>query len=209
MKIERSRVCALVSGGFDSAVLVADLLSKGCEVHPLYVRAGHFWEKAELSWLRRYLRAVAAPRLKPLTVSDAPVSGLWKRHWSLDGQGVPGAKAAWTSVYLPGRNLLLLSEAAVFSHARRIHWIAQGILKGNPFSDATPKFRAAMEAAIREGLQTDIHVAAPFTRLTKKQVAKLHPGLPLSLTFSCLKPRGLKHCGRCSKCGERALGLPA
>lgn len=205
-RLEGSRVCALVSGGFDSAVLVGDLLARGCEVHPLYVRAGHFWEKAELAWLKRYLRAVASRKLKALTVSDAPVSALWRRHWSLDGRKVPGARSAWSSVYLPGRNLLLLSEAAVLCQARGLRWIAQGILKGNPFADASPAFRSALEKAFRLGLESEIRIAAPFAKLTKSQVAGLRPGLPLHLTFSCLKPKGLAHCGRCSKCFERRMG---
>jgi 7-cyano-7-deazaguanine synthase len=203
MKIpNKARVCVLASGGFDSAVLIGHLLSRGCEVYPLYVRAGHYWEKAELHWLRRYLRAVKRPKLKELTVSDAPVSGLWKSHWSLDGKRVPGAHSSWDSVYLPGRNLLLLSEAAVFCQARDIGWIAQGILKGNPFSDASPRFRAAMERAVAAGLELKIRMVAPFSKLNKAQVGALGRGLPLRFAFSCLKPNGLKHCGRCNKCEE-------
>jgi 7-cyano-7-deazaguanine synthase len=184
-------------------VLVADSLRRGCEVHPFYVRSGFYWEKVEMIWLKRLLKAIAAPRLKPLTIADSPASGILLRHWSLDGRGVPSAAAAWNSVYLPGRNLLLLSQAGLFCSLRGIPLLAQGLLKGNPFADATPRFRRAMQRAIDIGLDARVKLAAPYANRTKLQVLKLIPGFPVELTFSCLKPRGLRHCGACSKCMER------
>jgi 7-cyano-7-deazaguanine synthase len=205
----RRRACVLVSGGIDSSALLAELLAQGREVYPLYVRSGLYWEKVELSWLRRFLKAVRSPRLKPLTVVDVPLSGLMSRHWSVDGRGVPAAKSAWTSVYLPGRNLILLGEAGLFCSLRRIPVIAQGILKGNPFGDATPRFRKLMERITYEALGFRVRIVAPYAKLTKAQVVGRAAGLPLELTFSCLKPRGSAHCGRCSKCEEREQCLEA
>ena len=43
---------------FRQFYLVAERLRRGWEVHPLYVRSGFIWEKAELHWLRRLLRAL-------------------------------------------------------------------------------------------------------------------------------------------------------
>ncbi|MDP3543948.1 MAG: 7-cyano-7-deazaguanine synthase [Elusimicrobiota bacterium] len=37
--------------------------------------------------------------------------------------------------------------------------------------------------------------------------ARLARRFPLELTFSCLRPRGVKPCGNCSKCAERRAGL--
>ena len=197
------RVCVLVSGGLDSSVLVADMLQQGYEVYPFYVRSGFYWEKVEMIWLKRLLKTLRCARLKPLTVADSPASGILLRHWSLDGKGVPSAKAAWNSVYLPGRNLLLLGQAGLFCSLRGIPLLAQGLLKGNPFGDATPRFRWAMQRAINTGLDKRIKLAAPYAALSKFQVLKRIEGFPVDLTFSCLKPRGLRHCGACSKCEER------
>lgn len=197
------RACVLASGGLDSCVLVADMLRRGYEVHPLYVRCGLRWEPVELVWLKRYLRALRHPRLKPLALAEAPVAALWGRHWSLGGHGTPSASAAWDSVYLPGRNLTLLCQAGLFCHRRRIPLIVQAVLKGNPFPDASPRFFRAMEWALREALRSRLRISAPYAGLGKDRVARLIAGLPLDLTFSCLKPKGLKHCGRCSKCEER------
>lgn len=206
----KRRVCVLVSGGLDSAVLTGEMLARGREVYPLYVREGLRWEAAELHWLKRFLRRLAQPKLKPLTVLDAPARELWgKPHWSLTGRGVPGFGSAWTSVYLPGRNLVLLSQAGVFSACRGIGEIAQAVLKGNPFRDATPSFRRAMEKTYIETFGRRIVISYPYEKLHKEDMTRRVPGLPLHLTFSCLRPKGVSHCGTCHKCEERtwALGL--
>lgn len=206
-----TKACVLASGGFDSGVLLADLLERGHEVHPFFVRSGFYWEKAELHWLRRFLGALKHPRLKPLTIAEAPMGWIMGGHWSLTGKGVPSSRAAWDSVYLPGRNLLLLSQAGVFAATRGIPLVALGVLRGNPFADSKPRFLKDMQSAINDALRARVRVEAPYTKLGKAQVARLAAGLaqrfPLELTFSCLRPKGVKPCGRCSKCEERRAGL--
>jgi len=199
-----SRVCALVSGGLDSAALVARLLERGDEVHPMYVRCGFVWESAELRALRRQLRAMRTPRLKRLAVADARSLCRWPGHWSRGGSDAPSARAAWDSVYLPGRNLLLIVCAADFCRQRRIGRVALGTLRGNPFADATPEFRrlAGRVAGASYGLK--LRVEAPFARWPKRRVARRWPALA-RLSFSCLRPRGVRACGGCSKCAERRL----
>lgn len=196
-------VCVLVSGGVDSSVLVADLLRRGHVVHPLYVRCGLIWEAAELRWLRRLLAALKSPRLRPLTVSEMPVGPLISRHWSVTGRGVPGRRSAWDSVYLPGRNLLLVSQAGLFCSARAVPVIALGLLKGNPFPDARPVFLRRTQALLKAAFGVPLRLRVPYNGLTKRQVAGRLPSFPMELTFSCLRPRGLRHCRACSKCEER------
>ncbi len=205
------RVCLLASGGLDSAVLTADLLKRGWEVHPLFVRCGHFWERAELHWLRRFLRKLGrgpfGKRLKPLTVAPAPVAWALGRHWSLDGKGVPPEGSPWDSVFLPGRNITLLSQAGLLCGRRGLDASVLAVLKGNPFSDATPQFFRQMAAATGLSLNRRVGVLAPFLGLSKRQVLLRGAGLPLELTFSCLRPRGRTACRRCSKCEERERAL--
>jgi 7-cyano-7-deazaguanine synthase in queuosine biosynthesis len=202
----------LASGGFDSCVLVAELLDRGCEVHPFYVRSGFYWERAELHWLGRFLAALAGPRLKPLTVAELPMRWSMRGHWSLTGRGVPSSRASWDSVYLPGRNLLLLSQAGVYAATHGVPAVAIGVLKGNPFADSRPRFFKDMESAINDALDSRVRICAPFSGLGKPAVARLAERhkrrFPRELTFSCLHPRGLRACGSCSKCGETRTGLP-
>jgi 7-cyano-7-deazaguanine synthase len=193
----------------DSAVLLGEALREGRTVHPLYVRCGLAWEKAELHWLKRFLAATASPRLKPLTVLNAPVEALYGGHWSLTGRNVPGYRSKDERVYLPGRNLLFLSQAAVFCARRGIPDVLLGTLGGNPFPDATPAFFRAAEKAAALALGARVNVLAPFRRLTKAQVLDRGRGLPLHLAFSCLSPRGMRPCGRCNKCAERDKALQA
>jgi 7-cyano-7-deazaguanine synthase len=200
------KICVLASGGIDSSVLLADCLRQGREVYPLYVRCGFYWERAELAWLRRYLRALRGPRLKPLTVTSAPMRELLPpSHWALTGRGVPPSGAAWDSVYLPARNMVLLGQAGTFCAVRGIPEVALAILKGNPFADATPRFLQTMERTLALSLSRAPKVSAPYAKLAKAQVVRRAGDAPLHLAFVCLKPRGLRECGRCSKCEEKSL----
>ncbi len=204
------RVCALVSGGLDSAVLVRRYLDAGAEVHPLYVENGYIWERAEKAALRRLLRAMAHPRLRPLTVARSTLSrGVLGAHWGLTGRGVPGATSPWDAVYLPARNVMLLAEAAVLSAMRDLDTAALGLLKGNPFGDASPRFLKAMSQALSAALGRPFRVEAPLLTSTKREVLRRARSLPVALTFSCLRPKGLAPCGSCSKCEERRQALAA
>jgi 7-cyano-7-deazaguanine synthase len=191
-------VCALVSGGLDSCVLVAELAKTYRRVYPVFIRQGLVWERAELRQLRRYLRAIG---VAPLTVLDLPVGDLYGSHWSVTGRRVPGAKTRDEAVYLPGRNLMLLSKAAVFCELHKIPVMAVGSLGHNPFPDATPSFFCDFARV------SGVKVIAPFRRLTKLQVVRRGRGLPLHLSFSCLAPKRGQHCGRCNKCAERQRAL--
>lgn len=198
------RVCALVSGGVESAALVDSLLREGCRVYPVYVRSGFRWERAERHWLERLLGALRHPRLEPLKC--ARVDGralLAPGHWAFGDAAVPGARSADSAVYLPGRNLLLLSLAAVHCDRHGVGSVALGTLAGNPFPDATPAFLSRAAGALSSAFGRRISVEAPFRRRSKSQVVRAAGSLPWKLTFSCLSPTGLQHCGRCNKCAER------
>ena len=202
------RSCALVSGGVESAALIDRLLARGDEVHPVYVRSGYRWEPAELRHLRRLLRAMRSPRLQPLAVLRAPAKELaGAAHWGFSGRAVPGARSADASVYLPGRNLLLISCAAVLCARREIDAIALGTLRGNPFPDASPGFFSALAKTLAAGLKRRIRLETPFRALTKAQVMRGAAALPWALTFSCISPRAGAPCERCNKCAERRRAL--
>lgn len=193
----------LVSGGADSAVLVADALGRSSSVTPLYIRSGLSWERAELHWLRRYLRSLAQPKLKPLRVLSFNARDLYGRHWSITRKRVPGGRTADAAVYLPGRNVVLLSKAAIFAALGGISDIEIGILGSNPFGDSSAGFLRAFSKVLTQALSRPVRIRAPFGRLTKRQVLERGRGLRLELSFSCIRPQGLKPCGRCNKCYER------
>ncbi len=196
-------VAVLTSGGVDSAVLVAEALRHGTAVHPIYVRFGLAWEDAEETHLRRYLETLPAPGRHPLVVLEAPVAAVYDAHWSLSGQGVPDERTTDDAVYLPGRNLLLLTPSSVWCALHGVHVIGLGTLKDNPFPDATDTFFADYSAVARRGMDVDLEVVTPFAGLVKTDVVELGRDLALEHTFSCIDPRDGRHCGRCNKCFER------
>jgi 7-cyano-7-deazaguanine synthase len=200
-------VAVLVSGGLDSSVLLAELLRCGSVVQPIYVRSGLCWEAVELYWLRRFLRALRAPRLQRLAELTLPAADVYGAHWSVSGKGTPGYDAPLESNYLPGRNLLLLSKAAVFCAQHDIAAIAVAVLRDNPFADGTPEFFRRFAATARCAFGMPFDVRTPFRRLSKAAVIQRAQGLPLHLTFSCARPRGRRHCGACTKCAERQRGF--
>lgn len=207
-------VAVLASGGIESAAMLAELSGRARAVFPVYVRGGHFWEKAELYWLRRLLRSLRRSSLKPLSILDLPIRDCYRSSdWSLTGRRVPASDSPDEEVYLPGRNVLLLAKAGVFCAERGIGRLALGTLASNPFPDASPLFFRRMAGALSTGLGASLRVETPLRRLRKPQVLARFPALPWGLTFSCIDPKGLRHCGRCNKCEERRraferAGLP-
>jgi 7-cyano-7-deazaguanine synthase len=195
----------LLSAGLDSAVLAA-AEARDWHVHPVYVSTGLAWETGELIALERLL---AVPPfsgcLAPLTRLAFTVHDLYPpTHWALRGEP-PAFDTPDEHVYLTGRNVVLLSKAAIYCAQHRIGRIALGPLAGNPFPDATPQFFGAMANALSLGLAHPLEVAAPFMTMEKADVIRLgvELGVPLELTLSCMNPRDGRHCGQCSKCRER------
>ena len=128
-------------------------------------------------------------------------------HWSMTGKKIPGYEAALSSNYIPGRNLTLLSKAAVFCASNRIGEVAMALLEANPFPDARPVFFDALSRAVELGVGLRLKISTPWVGKSKPEVIKLGRDLPLHLSVSCIKPRGNLHCGRCTKCAERVEGF--
>jgi 7-cyano-7-deazaguanine synthase len=202
-------VAVLCSGGLDSAVLVAELLRRGHDVHPIYVRFGLAWEPAEQAHLRRFLATLTEPAPQPLVVLDVPIAPVYGSHWSLSGQDVPDERTPDEAVYLPGRNPLLLSLPSVWCGVHGVPTIALGTLKGNPFPDATEGFFTGFSALARQAMDVALDVVTPFGELVKADVLELGRGLALEHTFSCIDPQDGRHCGRCNKCAERRHAFAA
>ncbi len=201
------RVAVLASGGLDSSVMLARYAQQRREVFPLYIRTGLIWESNELAVLRRYIKALDLKSVKELTVLKVPMDDVAADHWSVTGRKVPGYKAALSSNYIPGRNLTLLSKAAIFCARNRIGEVAMALLEANPFPDARPVFFQAVSRAVDLGVGLRLKISTPWVGKSKPEVIALARGLPLELSVSCIKPRGNVHCGRCTKCAERVEGF--
>ncbi len=201
--VNENRVAVLCSGGLDSAVMLAVLARAGGAVYPIYIRCGLAWEEEERSALDRFLREVGNPAIRRVVVLDFPMNDVYGQAWYSSGVGIPGYHEADQRWEIPGRNMILLSKAAVWCALNSIETIALGILSTNPFPDATPGFFSATSEALSLGLGHPIRILRPFDKLHKADVVRLGESLPLQLTLSCASPVGARHCGRCGKCRER------
>jgi 7-cyano-7-deazaguanine synthase len=199
------RCAVLCSAGLDSAVLVA-LLARSATVLPLYVSVGLAWEPAERTALARLLDTPAfATSVQPALTLSLDMGDLYTAtHWAIRGTP-PAYDTPDQDVYIVGRNVVLLTKAAICCAYRQIPRLAIGPLAGNPFPDATPQFFDAMGRALSLGLAHRIEITAPFSTMDKADVIRLgvELGVALELTLSCMNPKGGQHCGRCSKCRER------
>jgi 7-cyano-7-deazaguanine synthase len=198
----------LLSGGLDSGVLLAHEAERA-RVHPVYVSVGLAWEAAEQRMLRALLQApVFDGRLEPLARLEFNMRDVYpSTHWAIRGTP-PAYDTPDEDVYLAGRNVVLVTKAAVLAASRNATRIALGTLAGNPFPDATPEFFAALARALSLGLAHPIEIATPFAALRKQDVIKLGDALrvPLEHSLSCMNPLDGAlpvHCGLCSKCRER------
>jgi 7-cyano-7-deazaguanine synthase len=199
----------LLSGGLDSAVLLAEEAGAP-PVQPIYVSAGLAWEAAERAAVNAFLEALGRPAIAPLATVAVDMRDIYSSsHWAVEGRP-PGYHTPDEDVYLPGRNIVLFSKAAILCAARGIGRLVIGTLDHNPFPDATPTFREALGRALSLGLAHQLTIDAPYARLSKAEVVRrgVKAGVPMALTLSCMNPlftagQFPRHCGLCSKCRER------
>ena len=174
-------------------------------MHPVYISAGLAWEPEELAALDRLLATAPFASLAPLARLTFTVRDLYPAtHWALRGEP-PAFDTPDEDVYLTGRNIILLTKAAIYCAQHGIGRIAQGSLAHNPFPDATPEFFESIGHALSLGLGHHIRIDTPFAQKEKSDVIRLgvELGVPLELTLSCMNPKDGVHCGLCSKCRER------
>ena len=113
----------MLSGGLDSAVLAAQE-ARTYVVHPVYVVGGLAWEEGEQRVIRELLNRPpftgAENRVQPLARLEFSMRDVYPAsHWALTGTP-PAYDTPDEDVYLHGRNIALLSKAAVYAAIRRI-----------------------------------------------------------------------------------------
>ena len=202
----------LLSGGIDSAVVLAVERERARKVWPIHVRSGLAWEAAEARAIVRLLgQPPFAGRVEPLQTVNVDMRDVYPAtHWAVVGRA-PAYDTPDEDVYLEGRNIILISKASVLCGRLNASRLSLGPLAGNPFPDATPAFFEAMARAMTLGLARPLEIAAPLATLQKEDVIRMgmSHGVPLEFTLSCMQPAVDRHCGRCSKCRERQQAFHA
>ena len=114
------------------------------------------------------------------------------------------------STVVPFRNGIMLSIACGIAESKKL----QNVMIANHFGDhaiypdCRSEFIAAMCDAMRAGTYRRIHILAPYTDITKTDIARhgKELGIDYTETWSCYKG-GEKHCGKCGTCVERKEAL--
>ncbi len=210
--MNNERSCAvLCSGGLDSAILLAVIAQQWERVFPVYIRCGLLWESVELEYVQQFIQAIQPryPSIQPLVLLEETVTDLYGKHWSVTGEEVPDAQTPDEAVYLPGRNVLLLAKTLLWCHLHQVHSIALGVLGSNPFPDASAAFFEQLANVVGSAVNDQMQIDLPFGQLHKVEVMHQGRDLPLEWTFSCIRPVGKQHCGRCNKCHERQQAFQA
>ena len=196
-------IAILTSGGLDSCVLASDMATQAI-VYPIYIKNGLCWEGEEIQALHAFIDALHNQNIRPLTVLDFPIASIYGSHWSVTGKNIPTRDDPDLTTCIPGRNILLITCAALWCRFHNVHKIALASLSSNPFSDASMEFFQQLSSTLSVGLDFPISVEAPYReKYSKKDLIQTHPFLPLELTITCMAPTHGIHCGQCNKCKER------
>lgn len=114
------------------------------------------------------------------------------------------------STVVPFRNGIMLSIAAGLAESRGLDTVMIASHGGDHaiYPDCRGSFVEAMTEAVRLGTYAGIKISAPYTGLTKGEIAchGRNLGIDYSTTYSCYKG-GEKHCGKCGTCVERREAL--
>ena len=114
------------------------------------------------------------------------------------------------STVVPFRNGIMLSIAAGVAESNGLKNVMMANHGGDHtiYPDCRPKFVSAMSEATRLGTYPGIEVLAPYTGITKSDIARHGKalGIDYAETWSCYKG-GEHHCGKCGTCRERIEAL--
>jgi 7-cyano-7-deazaguanine synthase len=209
----------LLSGGLDSATVMAIALAEGFETYALSFRYGQR-HGVELGAARRVASVLGAARHVVVDVDLRTFGGSAltddidvPHHASVDdlGDGIP-------VTYVPARNTVFLSFALAWAETLGCSDVFIGVnaLDYSGYPDCRPEYISAFEQmanlATKAGVEgrQRLKVHAPLISLTKTQIIQrgLELGVDYSLTHSCYDPdpKG-RACGTCDSCLLRRKGF--
>ena len=208
----------LVSGGMDSAVVLAIAREQGFAVHALSVRYGQR-HTSELEAADRVATALGAVAHKTVNVDLRSIGG----SALTDDIDVPLDHFAGADeipvTYVPARNTIMLSVALGWAEVLGAADIFCGVnaVDYSGYPDCRPAFIEAFERlanlATKAGVEgAGIRVHAPLQHMSKAAIARegVRLGVDFGQTVSCYKADADgRACGHCDACRLRAEGFAA
>lgn len=114
------------------------------------------------------------------------------------------------STVVPFRNGIMLSIAIGIAESNNLDQVFIANHGGDHtiYPDCRPEFINAIDAAATAGTYNNVKVVAPYTKITKSDIARIGQklGIDYTETWSCYKG-GEVHCGKCGTCVERKEAL--
>ena len=114
------------------------------------------------------------------------------------------------STVVPFRNGIMLAIAIGIAESNNLDqvFIANNGGDHTIYPDCRPEFINAIDAAATAGTYNNVKVIAPYTKITKSDIARIGKrlGIDYAETWSCYKG-GEVHCGKCGTCVERKEAL--
>ena len=214
----------LVSGGMDSAVVVAIAREQGFAVHALSVRYGQR-HTSELDAADRVAQSLGAVAHKTVNVDLRSIGGSALTDEAISvptdadghevGQGAP--KDAIPVTYVPARNTIMLSVALGWAEVLGASDIFCGVnaVDYSGYPDCRPEFIEAFEKlanlATKAGVEgAGIRVHAPLQFMSKADIVRegVRLGVDFAQTVSCYQADDDgRACGHCDACRLRAQGF--
>ena len=209
-------VVVLLSGGLDSATVLAAAKSAGYASHAIAFDYGQK-HRAELFAAARVAEAQGAESFRIIRLDAGAFSG---SALTDDDLAVPESPTEGIPItYVPARNTIFLAHALGMAEALGATDLALGVnaVDYSGYPDCRPAFIDAFEAlanlATKVGVESGaLRVHAPLLMLTKAEIIRwgTELGVPYHLTVSCYQATeaGLA-CGRCDSCRLRREGFAA
>lgn len=210
----KPKAVVLVSGGLDSATVLALAAESGFETYALSVHYGQR-HSAELEAAARVSAARGAREHRVMGVDLAGIGGSALTDTTID---VPTSPVAGIPVtYVPARNTLMLSLALGWAEVLGAEAIFIGVnaVDYSGYPDCRAEFIAAFAEVARLGTRvgvegSPIRIEAPLLRLSKADIIRegRRLGVDFSLTVSCYQAdEAGRACGRCDSCRLRREGF--
>lgn len=208
------RAVVLLSGGLDSATVLALAREQGIECYALSVSYGQRHE-VELHAAAAVARSLGARDHRVMHVDLANIGGSALTDRSIAVPVTPTRGIPVT--YVPARNTLMLSLALGWAEvldAREIH-IGVNAIDYSGYPDCRPEFIAAFEDLAALGTKAGVEgrplvVKAPLVNMTKAQIVRegMRLGVDYALTVSCYQADAAgAACGLCDSCRLRREGF--
>ena len=214
--VTEKRAVILLSGGLDSATVVAMARAEGYSCYTMSFDYGQR-HRAELDAAARVARDLGAVEHKVIGLNLDGMGGSALTDSSID---VPEAPSEGIPVtYVPARNTVFLSLALGWAEVLQARDIFIGVnaVDYSGYPDCRPEFIEAFEVmanlATKAGVEGQgFSIKAPLQNLSKAQIvqAGIKMGVDYSLTVSCYQADNQgRACGKCDSCRLRAEGFAA